>query len=308
MSLSSDNFTALIHLRDQARKWKNITFVTIIVAFIILGKFIFFKSAKDNDLSNNDSYIASVEIDGIIFSDSYRSKVLKEILEKDNIKAVIVNIDSPGGGIVGSEMLYNEISAIAKKKPVVVTMGSVAASGGYMTALASDHIIAYNGTLTGSIGVILQSAEITKMADELGIKLQNYKSSHLKGTPSPFEKSDYLIDQAIGESVMDSYKFFTDLVIERRKGKIKTADIKRITDGRVFTGRQALAVGLIDQIGGEKEALAYLKDKRKISGLEVREVSLKKAKNKFIDNILGGFSFAELLNQVQGRKQLMSVW
>jgi len=309
MSLSSDNFTALIHLRDQARKWKNITFVTIIIALIIVIKFSFIPAANEDDnLSANEKYIAVVDVDGIIFEDKYRTKILKDIKDKDNIKAVILNINSPGGSIVGSEILYNNILEISKKKPVIAVLGSLAASGGYMAALGSDHIIAHNGSLTGSVGVIMQSTEVTQMADKLGIKFLNYKSSHLKGAPSPFEKTDPAIDKVINESVQDSYKFFSDLVLERRKGKIDTKNLKTIIDGRIFTGRQALKAGLIDQVGTEDDALTYLEKNYKITKLPTKDVSLKKSDNKFFEKILNGASVDNILSGNFANKKLMAIW
>ncbi len=308
MSLSSDNFTALIHLRDQARKWKNITFISIIVLLVILSKALSFSKEDQSNLSGKEDYIASVDVNGIIFSDKHRSKILKEIAKKDNIKAVIVNINSPGGGIVGSEMLYREIIEISKRKPVVATLGALAASGGYMVALGSQHIIAHNGTLTGSIGVIMQSSEVTQMAENIGIKFQNYKSSHLKGTPSLFEKTDPVIDKVINESVSDSYQFFVDLVLNSRKSKIDKNNVKKVTDGRIFTGRQALKVGLIDEIGGEIEALAYLKEHHKIIDLEIKDISLQKTSNKLIDKIFDKDSITKLLNGNFSNKKLMAIW
>ncbi len=310
MSLSSDNFTALIYLRDQVRKWKNITFIAIIILSVILMKVTFLdEDSKNNNLSENSDFIASVDIDGIILRNKYRSKILEDIAKKDNIRAVIVNINSPGGGIVGSEILYQNIKEISKNKPVIAILGSVAASGGYMAAIGSDYIISHNGTLTGSIGVIIQSTEVTDMASKVGIKFNNYKSSHLKGTPSPFEKSDVIIDKAINESVQDGYKFFTDLVKIARKDKIKDIDFAQVTDGRVFTGRQAFAIGLVDEIGGKKEALKYLKEKHQIENLEVKDILLRKVENKFLDKIINKDSvIGRAFNLESSNKKLMAIW
>ncbi len=308
MSLSSDNFTALIHLRDQARKWKNITFATIIITLIIIAKVVFFSTSSNDTVSSNEDYIAVVDIDGIIFENKHRDKILKEIKDGDRIKAVIININSPGGSIVGSEILYQNIIDIAMKKPVIAVLGSLATSGGYMVALGSNHIIAHNGTLTGSIGVIIQSTEVTQLAEKLGVKFQNYKSSHLKGSPSPFEKSDPAVDRMINESIQDSYKFFSDLVLKHRKSKVKARNVNLILDGRIFTGRQALEVGLIDQVGGEKEALDYLEKNHKISNLKTKSISLNKMDNKILDKILNGTSVNNILSGTIYDKKLMAVW
>lgn len=313
MSLSSDNFTAAIHLRDQARKWKNISFL-MIIAIILLVFRVFFGSSDDVDKNiDAGNYIASININGIIMDDDYRNDILEKIATQENIKAVIVNIDSPGGGIVGSENLYELLSAIAKTKPIVTVMGSVAASGGYMASLASDHIIARNGSLTGSIGVIIQTSEFTNLADKLGVKFLTYKSSPLKGSPSPFEKTNPEVDRVINESIKDSYKFFADLVKKRRAEKIK-GNISHITDGRIFTGRQAFEVGLIDEIGGKAEAVNYLKTVKKIDTekFPVKKINLEKPNGGFLTKFVGEESMTKIIQNLTGfnveNQQLMSVW
>ncbi len=231
------------------------------------------------------------------------------MLRKINIKAVIININSPGGSIVGSEILYNNIKEISESKPVIAVLQSVAASGGYMSAIAADYIIAHNGTLTGSIGVIIQSTEITDMANKLGVTFNNYKSSHLKGTPSPFEKTDPLIDQVVNESVKDSYKFFVDLVKDARKDKIKQVNLSKVTDGRIFTGRQALELGLVDEIGSKKEAINHLETEYQIKNLDVKHISLKKIENKLLEKIINKDSaIGKFLNKDSSQKQLMAIW
>lgn len=313
MSLSSDNFTAAIHLRDQARKWKNISFLMIIAIILLVFRVLFGSSDNVNRNIDVGDYIASVNIDGIIMDDDYRSEVLEKIAKQENIKAVIVNVDSPGGGIVGSENLYELLSEIAKTKPIVTVMGSVATSGGYMASLASDHIIARNGSLTGSIGVIIQASEFTNLANKMGVKFLTYKSSPLKGAPSPFEKANPEADRVINESVKDSYKFFADLVKKRRGEKIKN-NLSIITDGRIFTGRQALRVGLIDEIGGKAEAINYLKTVKKIDTdkFPVKKVNLEKPNSSFLTKFIGEESMTKIIQNLTGfnveNKQLMSVW
>lgn len=315
MSLASDNLTALIYLRNQVRKWKNLAFIILIISLLLLSRSFFAPASNvEEGINIGGDYIANITIEGIILDDNYRENVLRKIADQKNIKAVIVNINSPGGGIVGSEVLYERLREISAKKPIVVSMGSLAASGGYMAAIASDYIIARNGTLTGSIGVLMQSSEITDLAKKLGIKLVTYKSSVLKGSPSPFEKSNPEIDKVINESIKDSYKFFADLVLERRKNKIKKSDIKNIIDGRVFTGRQALKAGLIDEIGGRKEALNYLKNNYNINTdkLEIRDLSIEEPEKKFFEKIFGTESIIRksIMNifSLFPEKHLMAIW
>ncbi len=310
MSLSSDNFTALIHLRDKARKWKNIAYLMLIAVFLLSFRVLFGGDAQNIEAGD---YIANITVKGIIMDNDYRAEILEKIATKKNIKAVIVNINSPGGSIVGSENLYNNLREIAKNKPMVVVMGSLAASGGYMAAIASDHIIARNGTLTGSIGVIMQTSEFTELANKLGVKFLTYKSSPLKGSPSPFEKSNPQVDRAINASIKDSYKFFADLVKERRGTKLKN-NTKNILDGRIFTGRQALEKGLIDKIGGKSEALNYLNIVKKIdlAKFPVKNIELNKPENSLLSRLIGEEKMAKIISKITGfnvhGEQLMSVW
>ncbi len=236
-------------------------------------------------------YIANIKIEGVIFEDDHRSKLLAEIANEKSIKAVIIEINSPGGGIVGSEILFNDLSLIAKNKPTVVLMDSLAASGGYMAAIASDHIIAHNGTLTGSIGVLMQVAEVTELADKIGVKFNSYKSSPIKGSPSPFEKSSPMIEAVMKESILDSYKFFSDLVKKQRAEKLNKSLEKEIFDGRIFTGRQALQAGLVDEIGGKDQAIKYLTAKLQNKNLPVEDIELIDKKEKIFDRIFGIIPF-----------------
>ncbi len=315
MSLSSDNFTALIHLRNQARKWKNISFL-MIIAIALLALRVLLGTGEDGVNKNIDAgeYIASINIEGVIIDDDYRTEMLTKIAEQKNIKALIVNINSPGGGIVGSEILYENLRTIAAVKPIVVVMGSLAASGGYMASLAADHIIARNGTLTGSIGVIMQSSEFTDLASKLGVKFITYKSSILKGAPSPFEKTNPQVDRIINESIKDSYQFFSDLVKQRRANKLDKNNLSNIIDGRIFTGRQALKSGLVDEIGGKNEALKYLNAQKKIdiAKFPVKKIDLEKPDRAILSKLLGEETMAKVIEKITGfnaqNKQLMSIW
>ena len=185
---------------------------------------------------------------------------LEKRKEADNVKAVIVRIDSPGGTTAGSEAVYEALRKIAAKKPTVSVMGTVAASGGYITAIATDHIVARGNTITGSIGVIFQWAEVTRLLDTLGIKMEEIKSSELKAEPNMFKPLSEKVREVTKAMVDDSYRWFTDLVAERRK--FSEAEITRLADGRVYTGRQALDNKLIDAIGGELKAVEWLETEK----------------------------------------------
>lgn len=263
----------------QIRNWKIISICLIFV--ILLLNLRFFNNITQMQGIPSADYIGSVLIDGIIYEDPKRDARLEKLVDDDSVKALIVNVNSPGGTIVGAEKIYNILRKISQKKPVSIVMGSLAASGGYLISIAGDYIVSHNGTITGSIGVIFQSAEVTELANKLGIKFDSFKSSPLKAVPNPTEKVTQEVYEVTMQSVKDSYEFFVELVSERRN--IPIEQVQQIADGRVYTGRQALKLHLIDAIGNEDTALQWLKEVKKISNdLKVQEIKLK-PEPKFID-------------------------
>ncbi len=287
---SPNHIAALIYLKDKVHKWKNVALMLAVFTSFLLLKSIFGFGFEGGMIE--EASIASIKLDQVIFEDDFRSKILKEIADEDSIKAVIVNIDSPGGGIVGSEILFNDLRAIAEKKPLVVLMGSVAASGGYMAAIAADYIVAHNGTLTGSIGVLMEAPNVEVLAEKIGVKLRTYKSAPMKGSPSPFEKTNPLVDQVIQGSIDDSYKFFTDLVKARRGEKLNKKMLDIAFDGRAFTGRQALEIGLVDKVGSKADAIKYLESlKVDVKNLPIHEVEISQSDKKFLDKFLSILPF-----------------
>ncbi len=208
------------------------------------------------------SHVARVRISGLITGQQRQIDLLDDLARSQRVKAVILRINSPGGTTVGSEALHDAIRRIAKKKPVVAVMDSVAASGGYIVALAADRIYARGNTLTGSIGVIFQWTELVELMDKIGVKMQAVKSGPLKAEPNPFTPLKPQVKKVTEELVQDSFRWFVDLVMQRRKmPRGKALDL---ADGRVFTGRQALKAGLIDALGDERAARRWLAEKRKV--------------------------------------------
>ncbi len=290
--MKSDIIASVIYLKTKVQKWRNISALLLFVSLVLVFR-LFFADSKI-DIDSIKGYIAEIEINDVIFDDAYRSKILTKLASQDNVKAVLVNINSPGGGIVGSEILYKNLLTISQKKPLVVLMGSVAASGAYMASLASNYIIAHSGTLTGSIGVIMESPDISQLAQKIGVSFKSFKSSPIKGYPSFIEGSNPEYDKIIQSSINDSYKFFTDLVKERRLNKIKSKDISRIFDGRVFTGRQAFELGLVDEIGFREDAISYLNTiDKNLQDLPLKEVSIIKKENNFVVDFMGKIPFLQ---------------
>ena len=190
------------------------------------------------------------------------------------MRAVIVHIDSPGGTTAGAEQLYDSLVQLKGKKPMVVVVDGLAASGGYIAALASDHIIAQSASLVGSIGVLFQYPNFTDLLKTVGVKVEEIKSSPLKAAPNGFEPTSPEARAALAAVVMDSYEWFKKLVRDNRK--MDGATLEKVADGRVFTGRQAIDLKLIDEIGNEKTAVAWLAKEKKIDpNTPVRDYRLK---------------------------------
>lgn len=266
--------------------------------------------------------IARVTIEGTITENRDQLKMLKSIADADHVAAVLLFINSPGGTTTGGEALYQALRNIAKKKPVVAQFGTVAASAGYIVGLASDHIVARGNTITGSIGVIIQWPELVGLFEKLGVKVNEVKSGPLKASPSPFERLDEAGRQVAQNMVNDGFRWFTSLVEERRK--VKADSIDGLLQGRIFSGREALSVKLIDSIGGEDEAILWLQEKRNIDkALEVVEWkpkpegsyglsgSMSRAAGSMVADGLSGFaeriSASTLFNSLR-LDGLVSVW
>jgi protease IV len=252
------------------------------------------------------SAVAYFEVSNIIFDDTDRIDLLDEIADSGRYKALMVKIDSPGGTVVGGESLYLALRRVAEKKPVVAVMGELATSAGYMVALGADHILARQGSMTGSIGVLMQTVEVTGLLEKLGITAESIKSGPLKATPNPLEKTTPEARAAAEEVIRDTFDLFVAMVAERRQ--MDRAAAERLADGRVYTGRQALANGLIDAIGGEREARAWLKAERGISEeLPTAVVEVHK-KRGFVAELLDDLFGKAMLSERLRLDGLISLW
>ena len=299
----SDNLGALIYLKNKVHKWKNIAFFFAIFSIALIFKMFF---DVGSDIIGNS--VALVRIENVITEDDHRSKILKEIANDSSILAVIVRLNSPGGTIVGSEILFKDLMQIKTKKPLVILMDSVSASGAFMASLASDYVVAHNGTITGSIGVLMESPDVSILANKVGVKFNSYKSSPLKGSPSMFEKSTPMVDRVINESIKDSYQFFVELVKERRGDKLNPKFYDIIFDGRVFTGRQALKLGLIDKVGGIEDVEKYLfLNKIDVNKIPIQEVEIVEKDNKIIDKFLNILPFYQDLKGRNNQSKIMAI-
>lgn len=282
MTIPPDYLIERKHNKAQIRNWKIATIITLILLLAVSTK----KLIAFDTLPIND-YIASISIEKEILEDAKRDSKLEQIVDDNQIKALIVQVNSPGGSFVGAEKIYNIFRKTAKKKPVVVVMGTMATSGGYFISLGADYIISHNGTITGSIGVIYPTAEVTELAKKIGIKFNNFKSSELKAAPNPLEKITEAVAEATMSSINDVYDCFVEFVAVRRGFSIE--ETRKIADGRIYTGRQALRLKLVDAIGNEDDAVKWLQEVKKIDPkLPVRAVKLK-AENKLLEMIYEDF-------------------
>jgi protease IV len=201
--------------------------------------------------------VGIVDVEGVILSADRFRETLKRFREASNVKAVVVRINSPGGGVAASQELNREIARFRKEtgRPVVVSMESVAASGGYYTAVAADHIVANPGTITGSIGVIIQWVNYADLLEWAKLRAVTIKSGALKDSGNPTRPlTDE--DRAYFEDLIQKLRAqFVAAVTDGRKGKLKAGAMDKMADGRVVTGEEALALGLVDEIGDYRDAV-----------------------------------------------------
>ena len=242
-------------LKRRLFRWRILAILAVLLA---LGALFW----SGGDFKKHFDHIARIHIDGLITGDEATLKLLDDLAKSNRVRGVIIRIDSPGGTTAGSEAIYEKIRIIAKDKPVVAVMDTVAASGGYITAIAADYIVARGNTITGSIGVIFSFPEVSKLLDTLGIRMEEIKSGELKAEPTPYKPMSDRVRQVSNELVQESFAWFTNLVVERRK--LSAERVKVLADGRVYTGRQAVTEKLIDALGGEEVALDWLQTQRKL--------------------------------------------
>ncbi len=291
----------LVDRRRLARRlvlWRIVAIVALVaVAVVAAGRF---------DLIVGRDHVARLTLDGLILDDPDIVAAVAEVAEDSRAKALIVRIDSPGGTFVGGETLYRTLRDVAESKPVVAVLGTVATSAGYMAAVAADRIFARQGTITGSIGVMMQTADVTGLLEKLGISAEAIKSGPLKAAPSPLEPLTDDVRVATQAIVDDMHALFTDMVAERRG--LDAARARRLADGRVYSGRQALEHNLIDAIGGEAEARAWLVAEKGIpEGLPVRDVDTEGGPEEWFSSIRS-IGRNMLLSERLTLDGLISVW
>ncbi len=281
MSLDADLIVDRRRIRRKLTFWRVAAIVAAIIAVVLAGI-----AVRRGSLGGPlTAQIARISITGVIRDNHDRVEALEKLAKSKAARAVIVHIDSPGGTTTGAEQLHYALRLVAAKKPVAIVVDGMAASGGYIAAMAGDHIVAQGNSLVGSIGVLFQYPNITDLMKTVGIKVEEVKSSPLKASPNPFEPTTPEARAVLESLVADSYQWFRTMVQERRG--IEGPTLATVTDGRVFTGRQALALKLIDEVGQEQTAVDWLvKTKGIDKKLPVRDWKL--------DSKLGDLSFIHL--------------
>jgi len=272
MSLDADLIVDRRRMRRKLTFWRVLAVFIAVVAIVAVTATV--ARRGDAGITAGGNYVARVKITGLIRNDQERVDSLERLAKSRSAKAVIVRIDSPGGTTAGSEQLHTALKNIAAAKPLVVVVDGLAASGGYIAAMSADHIVAQETSLVGSIGVLFQYPNVSDLLKTIGVKVEEVKSSPLKAAPNGFEPTSPEARAAIEALVKDSYAWFRGMVKDRRK--MDDATLDQVTDGRVFTGRQGVALKLVDQLGNEKTAVAWLeKEKGLKADTPVRDWQLK---------------------------------
>ena len=306
MSVDADYLVDRRRIRRKLTFWRVAAFVILVIALI--GGFL---AVSDyGDMSKRSAHIARLPINGVILDNRDQLKLIEKIGKSASVKGVIISINSPGGSTTGGETLYNAIRELGKKKPVVAEIRTVGASAGYMIALAADHIVAHYNSITGSIGVLFQFGNAAKLMETLGLEMDAVKSAPLKAEPDFYSPASEEAKAVLRDLVMDSFDWFVALVAERRN--LAPDEARRLADGRIYSGHAASQNGLIDELGGEDAAVAWLsKEKGVEKDLPVLDWTLADERNNLPLSVKMsqaiGFGIANgLFEQVGEAKRLIS--
>ena len=280
MSMTADQIVDRRRIRRKLSFWRFIAVLAVIIVVIALavagghGSLPFVPAGPQ---------IARVTISGFIADSRDQNEMLARLAKDPSVKGVIVAIDSTGGSTTGGEALYENLRVLAQAKPTVATIGTFGASAAYMAAIATDHIVARRTSLTGSIGVLFEYPDVSDLLGRIGVKVEDIKSAPLKASPNPFEPTSDDARAVIQGVVADTFSWFVGIVAERRN--LPHDQALTLADGRIYTGTQALNVKLIDEIGGEDKAIAWLGSKGVDAKLPVKDWAPGNAGH-------GGFPFA----------------
>ena len=276
---------------DRRRLKRHLSFWRVLAIFaVVLAAGAYFLNAETGLTERRQ--IARITVEGMITDNREQIRLIERVADANSVSGVILFVNSPGGTTTGGEALYEALRRLAEKKPLVAQFGTVAASAAYIAGLGTDHIVARGNSVTGSVGVIMQWPEVGGLLDKIGVRMNELKSGPLKANPSPFQPMDEAGRQTAQAMIADSHQWFLGLVSSRRQ--INTSTIPGLEEGRIFSGREAMKHRLIDEIGGEKEAVRWLEGRGVQKGLRV--VDWKQGRGSM--SWLGGSASAALLQLV----------
>ena len=247
-------------LRRRASFWRFAAFVLLALGLIGL---LYATTGLGVDGPGLRSQVARIDVDGFIDTRPEAVEQIRNAAKADNVRAIMLRINSPGGAATGGEALYRAVREAGEAKPVVAVIDGLGTSAAYMAAVAADHIVARESAITGSIGVLFQFAHFGELLEKIGAEYTEIRSRPLKGEPSLFREPSAEAVAMLEAVVDDTHRWFVGLVAERRG--FQPAEARDIADGRVYTGRQALELELVDALGSEEQARAWLAEERGIS-------------------------------------------
>jgi protease-4 len=267
MSVATDP-NVIYEARKGRRKtsfWRIIAFFALIACALAIA---WGAGAFSRDGGPTTPHIARVSIAGTITDDARLLKLIEMVKDNQNVKAVILDMNTPGGTTVGGEAIYEAILKLKAEKPVVTQIGTLGASAGYMIAAATDHIVVRRSSIVGSIGVIFTYADASELLGNIGVEVKDVKTGLFKAEPAPYRTAPPEVEPALRELIDDTYQWFVDLVVENRD--LTRAQVLELADGRVFSGIKSVDLKLADALGGEEASLAFLREQKDISeNLEV---------------------------------------
>jgi protease-4 len=278
MSLETDLLLDRRRLKRRLFVWRSLTVIAVLAAVLV--------ALRGAHVAVGGAHVERLTISGIIGDNRKLNEAINKLADDSSVKALIVAIDSPGGSVAGGEGLHDAIARIAAKKPVVAVMGGTAASAGYMVAVPAERIFAREATLTGSIGVLLETGEVSGLLGKIGISTDAIISGPLKDQPSftkPMSPEGRQVLQAL---VMDMFDQFVGMVATGRH--MDPARVRELADGRAYTGHQALKLGLVDQIGDERDAREWLANTKGVSAdLPVDDLSTDSLSGRLFSSSIG---------------------
>jgi protease IV len=281
MTLETDLLIDRRRLKRRLFVWQIVAVLAVVAAILVgMGR---------TGLLPTGRHITRIDVSGLITEDPALNRRIDRLARNRSVAAVILSIDSPGGSVAGGESLHDAIARVARVKPVVAVMRGEAASAAYMIAVPAARIFARDATLTGSIGVLLETGEISGLLGKIGVATQTFVSGPLKDQPSFTHPTSPAGQQVMQGIVMELYRMFVGMVAEGRH--MDVAKVEQLADGRPYTGQQALQLGLIDAIGGEPEARAWLASARGVpQSVPVRDLTrqgwMRDAAGSFLGGIL----------------------